>query len=144
MQKREIVEIRNDIRIISSNKLNVSQSKLLLMGALYEIILNKEIFPKKSDLKFFLNEHMNRCLKINIEYKEYLFASRRLLAARVQKEVYKLDYNSIINLLELLDLKLLQLISYNTDNNQNTKNIKVKEKDDAIDEWRNYFINKGK
>lgn len=141
IEKRAIDEIKNDIKIISTNKLSVSQSKLLLIGALYEIILNREIFPKNIDLKNFVNIDMNRCLSVSKEYKDYLFTSRTLLAARVQKEIYELDYNDIVSLLIFIENKLSDLAP---NNSTNLKNLKKIEKDKAIDEWRDYFVNKGK
>ncbi|KEI87528.1 MULTISPECIES: hypothetical protein [Clostridium] len=136
---RSIEEIKNDIKIVSSNKLSVSQSKMLFIGFVYEIILNKNIFPKNSNLKKFINDELKEYLNRDIGFKDYLFASRTLLAARIQKELYySLDYKKMIELAELIDNKLL----ISEEKKYNNKNIKNSEK--AIEEWRNYFKNKGK
>lgn len=139
IEQRTIEEIKNDIKIISSNKLNISQSKLLLMGFIYEIISDKDIFPKNSDLKEFINKDMRECTNMNMHFREYLFASRTLLASRVQKEVYKLDYNNIINLLDLINKKLSESGESETNSAKSLKGA-----DKAIGEWRDYFASKEK
>ena len=134
-EKRTVEEIKNDIRIVSSNKLNISQSKLIFMGFLYEIILSKEIFPKNSDLKEFVNNDLKKYLNI----KDYIFKSRSLLAAKIQRKIYELDYNDIIILLDSINSILLNLGETKTNS---TKNLSGTDK--AIEEWRKYFTNKEK
>lgn len=142
MNNRSVEDIKNDIKIISTNKLSVSQSKLLLMGTIYEILSNKNIFPKKCDLKKFVNNRLSHYFKDNIVFKDYVFNSRTLLASRVQKEIYlNFDYQNLIELVGLINDELLIIKG---DKDINKKNINKSSTEKAISEWRNYFKNKGK
>ena len=138
-QKGAIEEIRGNIDIVSSNKLNVFQSRLMFMGFIYEIILSRDIFPKNSDLKEFINQDMPKYLNLPISFKDYVFLSRPLLASRVLNKIHELDYKDIINFIDIINEKYLKINDV-----KKTSSKTLKTTDTAIDEWRNYFINKDK
>ena len=138
-EKRELKDIKYDLKIIMSNKLSISQSKLLLMGIIYEIILNKELFPRNSQLKEFINEHLINYLNKEVGFKDYLFKTRTVLAAMIQKEIYiNLSYNDVMNLVEEIYKILPDSIE--------SKNKKESRKDTnkAISEWLNFLNEKDK
>lgn len=131
-------DIQKDLKIITSNKLSIYQSKLLLMGSLYEIILNKEIFKRNNDLKKFVNQDLNNYLKLDLYVKDYVFKSRTLLVAKVQRVIYeKAEYKDIVDFIYFLN----NAIFYE-------KETKIKDKKNSLDEdkvinnWKNYIMNK--
>lgn len=130
---RQLIQIKDDIKIISSNKLSMSQSKLLFMGITFEIILRKDLFPKNSNLKAFIN---NLYLKYFIDkepFKEYIYVSRTILGARVQRKIKSdLNYNQIIQIVN----ELYNMLP-NDDINKNKGNKKNGNKD--ISEWMNFI-----
>lgn len=98
-EERTLNQIKDDIKIITTNKLSTSQSKLLFMGITYEIILRKDLFPKNSDLKAFINKIFMKYFHDKINFRDYLYFSRTLLASRIQKEIQiRLEYNQIIDI----------------------------------------------
>lgn len=132
--KRELYHIKYDLKIIMSNKLSISQSKLLFMGIIYEIILSRELFPKNLQLKKFVNGHLVKYLNKGNEFKDYLFKTRTILAATIQKHIYnELDYNNILEIVEEL-YKILPDELYNKNKRDNKKN-----SNEAISEWLNFL-----
>lgn len=100
-QERLLKDIKNDIKIVVSNKLNMSQSKLLFMGLIYEIILSKDLFPKNNNLKVFIDKVIIKYLDINEPFKDYLYDSRTILASRVQRIILKeVEYSKIIQMVK--------------------------------------------
>lgn len=100
-QERLLEDIKNDMKIVISNKLNMSQSKLLFMGLIYEIILNKYLFPKNNNLKVFINKVIIKYLDIDEPFRDYLYDSRTLLASRVQRAIFEgAEYSKIIQMVK--------------------------------------------
>ncbi|WP_039652372.1 hypothetical protein [Clostridium tyrobutyricum] len=100
-EDRTLKQIRDDMKIITTNKLNMSQSKLLFMGIIYEIVLRRDLFPMNCDLKAFINKIFIKRFNDKIPFKEYLYSSRTLLASRLQKNIYlDLQYNQIIEIVQ--------------------------------------------
>lgn len=138
-ENRNLNDIKYDLKIIMGNKLSIYQSKLLFMGIMYEIILNKELFPRNSQLDTFINEHLLKYLKRKSKFKGYLFKSRTILAATIQREIYNnLDYNDIINLVDEIYKILPDDMEF-----KNKKTIK-NYNECALNEWLNVLRNKEK
>jgi hypothetical protein len=98
-EKRSLNHIKDDIKVITTNKLSTSQSKLLFMGIIYEIILRKDLFPKNSDLKSFIDKIFVKRFASKEPLRDYLYFSRTLLAARIQSKIQlDLEYNQIIEM----------------------------------------------
>ncbi|WP_029343774.1 hypothetical protein [Lactococcus lactis] len=91
---------------LNSNKFSKEQSINIFLGALFQLLTDKTVFNKNSDIKIFLNQIFEK------EYKDYLFRSRPYLAARVLKDIKKYrSYRDIINLsteiAKILDKEIL-------------------------------------
>lgn len=98
---RPLRHIKDDIKLITTNRLSSSQSKLLFMGIIYEIILRRDLFANKSDLKLFINEIFGEYLYRDENLKDYLYLSRGRLASKIQKDIlFNLEYNQIIEIVE--------------------------------------------
>lgn len=135
---RDLCNIKDDLKSILTNKFSISQSKLLFMGIICEIILNKNIFPKNSMLKEFINNNLLKYLKKQEKYRDYLFKSRTLLIATLQKQIYdNLDYNDIL----LLVKYLCEILP--DDSKDNNKKINKNSKNDIID-WLKFLSDKDK
>lgn len=133
---RTLDDIKNDIKVIKGNKLSVSQSKLLFIGIMFEIILSKDIFSNNSILKEFVNIKLLKYMKTKEPFKEYLFSSRTLLIARIQKEIYtNLNYQDILELADFLQ----EIIVKSETEEDNKKRSKKNPKDNSrINEWMNF------
>lgn len=137
---RNLNDIKYDLKVIRGNKLSISQSKLLFMGIMYEIILNKELFPRNIQLNEFVNEHLLQYLKRNKKFKNYIFKSRTLLAATIQREIYNnLDYNDIIYIIDEIDAILFENSNYGY-----KKTIKKNNNEVEMSEWLKFLNNQGK
>lgn len=129
---RELCDIKNDVKIILSNKLSISQSKLLFMGITYEIILRKDLFPKNSNLKLFINNVYFKQFKNKETFRDYLFASRTILGARLLRKIKnELDYDNIIIIVK----SLLQLLPEDSLD----KNYGGRFKKNEINEWMKFI-----
>ncbi|OON94418.1 MAG: hypothetical protein ATN32_08225 [Candidatus Epulonipiscium fishelsonii] len=96
-------EIKKDMAIISSNKLNIHQSKLIFMGILYELVQRKDLFPTISNLKSFINQVIVPRTEEKVELKNYLYKSRKQLAAQLSHIILnELEYNDILVIVEQL------------------------------------------
>lgn len=136
-EKRELYDIKNDLKIIKSNKLSISQSKFLFMGIIYEILFNKELFPKNKDLKDFVNNQLLILFNQNEPYKDYIFKTRTTLASKIQRYIYlHLEYSSILDIVNEID-KILFADITSTENHKS----KVKDTNNDLDEWMD-FLNK--
>lgn len=136
--KREISDIKNDLKLIKSNKLSISQSKLLFIGIIYEILFNKDLFPKNKDLKEFTNNSLLPLFNKNEPYKDYIFKTRTTLASKIQRYIFlNLDYNNILEIVTQLDKILFSDIHV-------TDNLKPRNKtsNNDLDEWVEYFDKK--
>jgi len=137
--ERHLEQIKNDIKIITTNKLSVLQSKLLFMGITYEIILRKDLFPQNEDLKKFINNIYIENFEDKIPFRDYLYDSRTMLGARIQKKILSdLSYeqittmvNKIYNLLPSKDIKKI------------SRSKKSENMDKEVVEWMNFIRNKG-
>lgn len=139
-KQRSLEEINSDLKLIISNKLSIHQSKLLFMGIIYEIILNKELFPKNSDLKEFINKKILKYLNRNEGYKDYVFKTRVGILSKIQKEIYdNLDYDSILEIVN----ELYSMFPQNPED-KFKKNNKKNITETAIDEWINFLKNRDK
>ncbi|EJQ54794.1 hypothetical protein IEI_01263 [Bacillus wiedmannii] len=128
MQERTLELIRNDLKIITSNKLNTSQSKLLLIGVTYEILLRKDLFPKNSDLKKFVQLVFVEPIEGVKPFKEYLFVSRTLLSSRISKIILsQFSYNNVMKTVDKLNAMLPQ---QNNENKYSTRNT-----EQSMNEW---------
>lgn len=141
--KRELTSILDDLKLVKSNKLNSHQVEVFMNGILYEIIQRKDLFPKNSDLKCFVNEHINKILKLD-DFREYLFASRTMLAARVQKNILeKSDYLEILQIADFIEMRIKEqqgdiVLQKNKKNNSNIL------KSDPLNEWMSYLSERNK
>ena len=99
MKDRSLEAIKNDLSSIRSNRLSSSQSKLLFMGVLYEILLRTDLFPRNRDLKNFIEDILKGYTKNNGIFKEYVYSSRTMLAARILRDIFEeLEYAEIIDI----------------------------------------------
>lgn len=77
---------------LSGNGVPINERKLLLVGSVFETILNKDLFPSNADLHSYV-EIFERLFKITDKktgergYRPYLFKDRTLLAARVGRKI---------------------------------------------------------
>lgn len=100
---RTLKDIKDDIKIITTNKLSMSQSKLLFMGIVYEIILRKDLFPKKNNLKMFVDKIFLKYFKNQEPIRDYVYSSRTNLAGRIQKVIQNnIEYAQIIEIVKEL------------------------------------------
>ncbi|MDO6355259.1 hypothetical protein Q3V94_09325 [Caloramator sp. CAR-1] len=137
-EKRELKQIKEDLKIITSNKLNMSQSKLLFMGIIYEIILRKDLFPKNEDLKGFINNIFIQYFIDKEPFKDYLYDTRTLLGARIQKKIQTdLDYNKIVEIVN----KIYNILPNEDINNNRKKNYSNNNKE--LIEWMNFIKQRG-
>lgn len=132
--KRPLTNIKNDIKVITGNKLSASQSKLLFMGIIYELILRKDLFPKKINLEKFVNKLLVVNFKDKKPFKEYLYSSRTLLGGRILKKIQTdIEYGQIIKIVHEL-YRILP--DEDSSKNEAKKNIKMTEE---IAEWMDYI-----
>jgi hypothetical protein len=131
MQDRSLESIKLDMKIISSSKLNSSQSKLLLIGIIYEIIQRKDLFPKNIDLKNFVQVVFVEPTGSN-QFRDYLFLSRTLLGSRVCNIIMqKFEYSNVLKTVE----KLNEILPGNKENYNNH----IKNNDDSMNDWINFL-----
>lgn len=72
MMYTNLILYRNELK-------NRNTLRYKLIGIVVELLFAKEIFPKNSDIKTFLDEVMN------IQFKIYIMKSRTMIVARVSK-----------------------------------------------------------
>jgi len=131
---RPLEQVRKDIQLILSNKLNSNQSLLLFLGITLEILLRKDLFKRNSDLQSFLESIYIPRTKKREPFKEYLYLSRTQLSARLNRLIIEeLDYSDVI----AISKKLVEILPSENIN----KKSGYKSPDDAVTEWMN-FINK--
>ena len=98
-REKEIIEIHKNLSLVASNKFNSSQSKMIFIGISFDIILSKILFINNSDLKPFIEKHFIVHTKEKEILKDYLYASRTALLARLSRMIYEeMDYTSIIQI----------------------------------------------
>lgn len=132
---RSLKEIKEDIKIISGNKLSMSQSKLLFMALSFEMILRKDLFPKKSNLKVFIENVYEKCFDNGNFFKDYLYSSRTILAARLEKKIQtELAYQDILKIVGEL-YKILPSDEIKIKNKKNNTSLEIVE-------WMNFIENK--
>ncbi len=117
--KRDFI---NELSVINKNKFSLQQTKSIYLGILYELILNKEIFPKNRDLTEFLKDVFKK------EYNEYLFRSRPYLASRLLKYISE-EYNSL-----KISASIKLIIIYLQEKNISNNDVKAKKVSNNIDE----------
>lgn len=133
MKDRSLEAIKNDLSIIKSNRLSLSQSKLLFMGVLYEILLRTDVFPKNSDLKSFIEDILNGYTKNNGIFREYIYRSRTLLASRILRDIFdELEYTQIID----ITYKIEKIFESSIETKKNTSKVK---NNDSVKEWMQFL-----
>jgi len=137
MENRELELIKNDLKIVTTNKLNSSQSKLLLIGIIFEILQRKDLFPRNSDLKNFVQQVFVEPIEGETPFRDYLFLSRTLLGSRVSKIIlFKFEYSDVLNTVEKLS-KILP-----NQDIEHKHSSKSKTSDDGMNEWINFIRGK--
>jgi len=132
---RTLKEIKEDIKIISGNKLSMSQSKLLFMALSFEIILRRDLFPKKNNLKIFIENVYSKCFTKGDFFRDYLYSSRTILAGRLEKKIQtELTYQDILEIVVEL-YKIFPSDEIKVKNKRNNKSIEIVE-------WMNFIENK--
>lgn len=137
--ERQLKDIKEDMKVIISNRLNMSQSKLLFMGLIYEIILRRDLFPNNSNLKPFINKVVMKYLSVDEPFKDYLYDSRTLLGARIQKNIQSdVEYLQIIQMVkEIYEI-------FPKDEMQKNKNKKNRNMNKDLIEWMNFIEDKNR
>ena len=131
---RPLEQVRKDIQLILSNKLNSNQSLLLFLGITLEILLRKDLFKRNSDLQSFIEAMYIPRTKKREPFKEYLYLSRTQLSARLNRVIIEeLDYSDVI----AISKKLVEILPSENIN----KKPSYKSPNDVVTEWMN-FINK--
>ncbi|SMB95452.1 hypothetical protein SAMN00017405_0407 [Desulfonispora thiosulfatigenes DSM 11270] len=80
------------------------------------ILLSKDLFPSNDDLKSYTDEI------IKIELKNYLFKSRTLLVAKINKYIYDLEVDEIKTLYKNMNNYLINKDGKSDKDNDNNKN----------------------
>lgn len=138
-KSRSLVKIKQDLKVVISNKLSIPQSKLLFMGIVYEIILRKDLFPRNENLKEFINNIFVNKFKEKVPFGDYLYKSRTLLAARVlRKIISELEYNQIVKIVH----EIYNIIPDEQDDKFRERKSNIKN-DDELSEWMHFIRNKG-
>lgn len=133
-EERSLEDIKNDIKIIVSNRLSMYQSKLLFMGLIYEIILRKDLFPQNSNLKTFIDKVIIKYLDINEPFRDYLYDSRTLLGSRIQRIILKeVEYSKIIQMVK----EIYEILP--GDEVKNYKNKKSIDINKEVVNWMNFI-----
>lgn len=84
MDNKELKEIEI---ILASKKYSFSEKQLFLAGSVSKTIYSTNLFPRNSDLNKYIR-FFEKKLNNGEEFKEYLYSSRTLLAARVVRLVF--------------------------------------------------------
>lgn len=84
MDNKELKEIEI---ILASKKYSFSEKQLFLTGSVSKTIYSTILFPRNSDLNKYVR-FFEKKLNNGEEFKEYLYSSRTLLAARVVRLVF--------------------------------------------------------
>jgi hypothetical protein len=119
---------------------NMADVSFLLYGILAEVIFERGYFSKNSDIKTFTSDILQE------DYKEYLFASRTSLYARIVKDMKLNIINDTDKFLQKANNVKVFLKEHGeeairtnpTNEGSHTSKSKKKNtsKNDAIDEWR--------
>lgn len=97
-QKRNPNDFIVSFGLFRSDKLSVEQSITFFAGLSFELILDKNIFPKNSDLETFVTEVYltSHNSTSGIVFKPYLYKSRTLLGARLTRVILdNFDYTTM-------------------------------------------------
>ncbi|OMF11156.1 hypothetical protein BK131_22255 [Paenibacillus amylolyticus] len=131
-KKRDFI---GELSVINKNKFSLQQTQSLYLGILYELILNKEIFPRNKDLTSFIKE------VFKTEFNEYLFKARPYLASRLLKHVFE-QYDSLM-ISASIKLVILYLQQEKTENNSDSRGKKsINNIEDDVVGWFN-SVSKG-
>ena len=128
------IEDMNQIFLkIQKGKVNAHESMLLIIGLSFDLIQNRSIFKRNSDLKPFLEEIYEKILHVE-PYRDYLYNSRTLLGSRVAKDVSNCDFIMLQRIISELSIyfKLDEFDKY-TQNNSSEK------EHDYLSEWIKYI-----
>lgn len=136
--QKYIEELYLDLKLVTSNKLSVSQSNKFFSGLMSSIILDKVIFKNNNDLKPFLETVVIPLSKEKTLYKDYLYLSRTLLASRVAKTILtEFEYSEIkISVSELqYYLENSEILIINEYNDNNMPKMKASKNNYGINKW---------
>ncbi|MFQ6322533.1 hypothetical protein [Lactococcus garvieae] len=89
-------QLKRKINSLSLNK-NEEDMRLDLYSTLIPFLLSKEEFKRNADVRVFTDQ-----LIIKKELKDYLFASRTQIVARIVREIESYDEEQLINNIEIL------------------------------------------
>ncbi|MFP7171589.1 hypothetical protein [Terribacillus sp. 7520-G] len=129
----KLSEIHSDLKIINSNKLSSNQGRLLLMGLTFELIQNKQLFPRNNDLKNFIKTIYEENLELEKEYRDYLYLSRTLLGSRVLKTLLIKDYDMLLQITN----DLIEFLPFSSTENKSVSPRNSNSTD--TDEWVNFL-----
>ncbi|WP_413487039.1 hypothetical protein [Carnobacterium maltaromaticum] len=90
--------------------------RLQLFGALLPMLLSKDIFKKNSDVKPFIDS-----LMLESEFKNYLYASRTQIVAKMARELEKINKESMNNVILIMQENIS---NYELNKDSNCKNEK--------------------
>ncbi|MCY7711886.1 hypothetical protein MH052_02675 [Bacillus altitudinis] len=132
---------------IPISKKNTSEVSFLLYGILADVIFERYYFSKNIDIQYFTTKILQE------NYKEYLFASRTSLYARIIKDMkvnITKDTNKFLqnaNNIKVFLQDRVNMEDLNTNSSNNTtETISSKRKrnsnNDPIDEWRKIINSK--
>lgn len=118
---------------IQKGKVNTHESMLLLIGLTFDLIQNKSIFKRNTDLKPFISVIYENVLGLS-PYRDYLYNSRTLLGSRVAKDVSNCDFIKLQKIISELNIffKLEEFEDY-------LQNINSSKEHDYLSEWINYI-----
>lgn len=131
---RTLEAIKQDMRIITSSKLNTFQSKLLLIGIIYEIIQRRDLFPRNTDLKKFVQVIVVNTTN-EAPFRDYLYLSRTLLGSRISNVILdKFEYHEVLKTVKMLNEILPSGVNDNINNHRYNN-----DNDEGMNDWINFI-----
>lgn len=98
---------KNDERLVNDflkNNYIISENKTQLYTTLIPIIFSKKVFKKGSELQSFLKD------ELGIEFANYVFKSRTILAGKINKYINDLSIEDSVSLNRLVIEKISAII----------------------------------
>lgn len=119
---KEIIFIKN-LLITLDGKTNEEKLRINLYSIMTTVLLSKNIFKKNTDISLFM-------IKLNIEFKEYVYRSRTSLIARMIREIESADKNKLLVLTN--ELKTLLFSTPDEQNRLKKNNSNSNSADDIL------------
>lgn len=119
---KEIIFIKN-LLITLDGKTNEEKLRINLYSIMTTVLLSKNIFKKNMDISLFM-------IKLNIEFKEYVYRSRTSLIARMIREIESADKNKLLVLTN--ELKTLLFSTPDEQNRLKKNNSNSNSADDIL------------